>query len=539
MRRSSSTIAFFACLVACSTDGVNPGPTTNRPAAPPTVDGDSTPQKETTLAITVTPANLFIARGASAPLTVTIDRGHWYGGVTLSLKAPSAEFSATEVTTGEGSASLDVHATTTASTTPTSVTIEATGGGLTTQTTVSVQKGASGAVDPTFGNGGVVIDHDIFPAQEALAVQPDGKVLVGSSDGPNVVRYDTNGTRDTTFGAGGVAKVPSTSNYDTSGGIISLQSDGKIVLPLTLAFNYPGPQLGQTAFSVVRLRADGTLDFGFGSGGFVSVYPGGYNRGRLEHVAIQPDGKLLAVGELWNDPPTDRQAVVMRFMNNGGVDYTFGSFAMPLIQHTWNGTGGSATASRVFPLAGGAAFVMGSRREGGTDVGTIAKLTSSGSLDTSFGNGGVYVYETPVTCLQASCFSFRTGFASSAGITFAADALIGRVSPNGSIDTTFGDVGFFRRAHTGDDSVAGPISIANDASARLLVAERNETKKALALSAFVGTTPDTTFGSSGMTSAPIGSFVDPEAIAIAPDGRIVVMATHEPSGDLVLARFFP
>ena len=94
--------------------------------------------------------------------------------------------------------------------------------------------------------------------------QSDGKIALAGEVHPEVdfavVRYQNDGTLDTSFGNGGWAKTDFSASFDYAYGA-SMQRDGKIVL-----IGY-APGAGGTDFALVRYLVDGTLDPAFGSGG--------------------------------------------------------------------------------------------------------------------------------------------------------------------------------------------------------------------------------------------------------------------------------
>ena len=120
---------------------------------------------------------------------------------------------------------------------------------------------ASGSLDPTFGSGGIVTTQVGAgnSSVTGLVLQPDGKIVAdgdavnGSSLGvPGLARYDTDGSLDATFGSGGiVATHVGAAGADVRVGPLALQPDGKIVVVV--------------GFSVVRYEPNGTLDSSFGA----------------------------------------------------------------------------------------------------------------------------------------------------------------------------------------------------------------------------------------------------------------------------------
>jgi uncharacterized delta-60 repeat protein len=126
----------------------------------------------------------------------------------------------------------------------------------------------SGAVDPSFGDNGVLTGQG--DPVEALAIQPDGKIVSAGEDGFDredgssslaVYRYNIDGSRDTSFGRDGAAQSIAWTGWRQVAWGIALQPDGKIVVA--------GTDSG--VFMVVRYNADGSLDKSFGTNGQVDT----------------------------------------------------------------------------------------------------------------------------------------------------------------------------------------------------------------------------------------------------------------------------
>jgi len=153
-----------------------------------------------------------------------------------------------------------------------------------------------GTLDPTFGEGGKVITQ-LGPGYESaygVAIQSDGKILaVGESyrsgtpsnldDDIALVRYNTNGSLDNTFGTDGIVITPIGSGIDLSAGVV-LQPDGKIVV------GGEGWDGSAYRFAALRYNSNGSLDNSFGSGGIVITAIGtGWDLSGS--VVLQPDGR--------------------------------------------------------------------------------------------------------------------------------------------------------------------------------------------------------------------------------------------------------
>ena len=149
----------------------------------------------------------------------------------------------------------------------------------------------------------------------SIAIQSDGKIVAGgySDNGTNndfaVVRYNTNGSLDTTFN--GTGKVTTAIGISGDGCYsIAIQSDGKIVAG---GYSYNGTN---NDFAVVRYNTNGSLDTTF-NGGIITT-PIGISGDVCLSIAIQSDGKIVAGGYSYNGANYD--FAVVRYNTNGSLD---------------------------------------------------------------------------------------------------------------------------------------------------------------------------------------------------------------------------
>ncbi|WP_197454368.1 Ig-like domain-containing protein [Stieleria varia] len=181
---------------------------------------------------------------------------------------------------------------------------------------------ADGSVDTSFATGGTLLLSD--PADnhvvEHLLVQPDGKIVFNVENRGDivVVRLNSDGTFDNSFGIGGYASIDAGQSSVTSSSAIALQSDGKIVAVPDFT--------NSNQVKVVRFTAAGAVDTGFGFGGVNSVFLSG-NLATGHGVVIQPDARILVSASNGTTNPIDgtvfNNAVVMRLMPNGALDTSF------------------------------------------------------------------------------------------------------------------------------------------------------------------------------------------------------------------------
>src|SRR4030095_12640181 len=189
---------------------------------------------------------------------------------------------------------------------------------------------ANGTPDTTFGSGGRTTTDlgGRFEGATSVALQPDGKIIAGGyavvpvNQFANfaVVRYNSDGSLDLSFGTGGKV-ITNFGNISAQAYSLALQQDGKIVLAGYDHFN------GGESFALARYNTDGTLDAGFGTGGKVHTeFTGVGQTGSLAFaydVALQPDGKIVAAGE--STINGQRDFALARYNSNGTLDPGFGT----------------------------------------------------------------------------------------------------------------------------------------------------------------------------------------------------------------------
>src|SRR5439155_1471445 len=140
----------------------------------------------------------------------------------------------------------------------------------------------------------------------SVAIQTDGKIVVGGNNGNDgfaIVRYNPNGSLDTTFNGSGKVLTPVGSAPS-----VAIQTDGKII-----AAGGTGPNW--SAFTLVRYNADGSLDTSFNGTGIVSTSVG--PMGAVSDLAIQTDGKIVVAGD--SGPDECKSFVVVRYQGDSAT----------------------------------------------------------------------------------------------------------------------------------------------------------------------------------------------------------------------------
>jgi uncharacterized delta-60 repeat protein len=217
-----------------------------------------------------------------------------------------------------------------------------------------------GTLDPSF-DPGAGFDREV----QKVLVQPDGKILVvgffHSYNGitrHRIVRINNDGTPDLTFDAG---------NWLCAISALALQADGKIVISGTQDIPSSGIEN-----SLARLNIDGTIDNSFSRPEIGAC--------TVTAITIQPDGKIIAIGNYKSNDGTDKYNIA-RFNDDGSPDPSFFIGA------------GFGQSNYTYP------FVMELQKDGKILIGgsfnffnnlvqnSLVRLNSDGTLDSTFDPG--------------------------------------------------------------------------------------------------------------------------------------------------------
>ena len=316
-----------------------------------------------------------------------------------------------------------------------------------------------GTLDNTFGARGRV--RTDFPGlaavPSAVLIQPDGKIVVAGGAFPlftfagnfEVVRYNPNGSLDTSFGNGGIV----TTNFPEGSYAfdVALQPDGKIIAAGTVFVDFVIGDQSDTDFALARYNPDGTPDATFGNGGQVSTDFVGMEDDVFS-VLIQPDGKIVAVGSA-NNPATYYDFAAVRYLSNGTIDTTFGvagKVTTDFGDQNFDRARSAALQSDGRILAAGFAI----SQNGGVQNFAVARYTSNGVLDTTFSRDGKTQIDFGNCCQSATKVLLQSdgkiiAVGGSNGESSEDDFLLARLNPRGSLDNTFG-VGGQVRTSFGD-----------------------------------------------------------------------------------------
>jgi uncharacterized delta-60 repeat protein len=260
-----------------------------------------------------------------------------------------------------------------------------------------VRYNSDGSLDSSFGNGGKVATPLITGRANyvnAVRIQPDGKIVVvgtGTENSPlspnrNIVvlRYNANGSPDTSFGSSG--RIDTFIGYASSARGLAIQPDGKLVVAGSARVN----NSGTSQFTVLRYNSNGNLDTSFGGGGLVQTIFISPHASNARSVVLQPDGKIVATG--WANTSSDNYSdiAVARYNSDGSLDTSFDGDGKVL---TFNQTGNDIAYS-IVRQANGKLIVTGYTAPPFSVErhSLIIRYNADGSLDSSFDGDGKLVY---------------------------------------------------------------------------------------------------------------------------------------------------
>ena len=411
---------------------------------------------------------------------------------------------------------------------------------------------AAGDLDGSFGEDGIVITDNGFDLEgiRDLVVQSDGKILaVGYSQaGQNptlrsvIVRYNPNGSIDSTFGSGGKVIIQL-----VSAGKLSLQPDGKIVFVGTRG-EFPSGD-----FYVARLNSDGSFDTTFNGTGAVNVDLRGTGD-RARSVKIQPDGKIVVGGTSLRPPSASQEDyAIVRFNANGSLDTTFDGdgkvFTEILVQNQF----GYFSEMDIQP--DGKIVAVGTRSGSDFQEFLIIRYNSNGSLDTTFDGDGIVATRfdmLPTTRIDAFASAVVlqpdgkivvAGTAAIRNPSYIAQAALVRYNTDGSLDSSFANGGKAQIIFPPfTQSSASDVAI--QADNKIVIAgysgNSNEQQPAVARLNADGSL-DSTFSGDG-SNVIVGTrnrFSPAYAVAIQPGGKIIIggFSGWNLGSDFMLLRF--
>jgi uncharacterized delta-60 repeat protein len=409
-------------------------------------------------------------------------------------------------------------------------------------------------LDVTWDSDGVVTQAiaDGIREYRDVAVAPDGKVVAcGEHIGPSgihVERRNADGSLDTTFGGGDGAFFLDSpvGSYDRCWRVV-VGPAGKV---------YVAAASGADML-ILRLRADGTLDPTFGTGGIVhpdAAIDPAFDSNEYPHdIELDRAGRVNVVGKAFsNDPTPTHDFMLVRLTPGGAFDTTLqgrGTVVTSIIALTSGEEAnavGFQSAGRTIsigktsiatPYPSGPAYLQS---------GAVVRLLNNGSVDTSFSGDGRFVpaQEADVPGQAASHEHeswFKAGgvledgriiVAGQVGQGDTSDILVGRLLADGGWDPTFG-AGGATIISTGMYEMAFDAAIQADGSIDLVGESEDGAGRDRLVIARVSADGvlDGSFGTGGFLAWNQGALGERyDSVAVQPDGKLVMTANLETSG---------
>ena len=406
-----------------------------------------------------------------------------------------------------------------------------------TATGIAFADPSQGSIDSSFGIGGVVTttvgnSNVIF----SVAIDGSGRIVTGgdSSNGGSqrmtLARDTSDGVLDSTFGTGG-RSIPSIGSGSSNAASIAIDSNGKIVAGGN-SFNG-----SNGIFTLARFTSTGALDSTFGTGG-VETSTIGNGGSLINSIAIDNNGRILAGGNsLINGHGIFTLA---RYTSAGVLDNTFGTGGVVTTQ-----IGSSYSMINSVAVDSTGNIIVGGYSNNGTyNVFTLARYTSAGVLDTTFGAGGVITSPIGVTNSSINSIAIAAGGKIVVG-GYSSDGnnlnfTVARYRSDGILDCTFGSCGVASHIGVSSSSVS---SLVIDSVGKIVAggysSDGSNVNFTIARYSASGAL-DSTFGTGGVVTSTPQTYSSINSIALTSNGKIVAGGLSNPGLGMnsALVRYF-
>jgi uncharacterized delta-60 repeat protein len=324
-----------------------------------------------------------------------------------------------------------------------------------------------------------------------------------------------------------------TDNNDTgerARGIV-VQPSGKVVVLVTVI----GATVTDRNIALVRWNANGTLDTTFGDNATPGVLTLDLSAGNTDQaygLSMYSDGRLLVNGATLRPASTDTDWVMVRLSVDGALDNTFGTNGV-YMRDIANRSASPRTSTILSDgsIVGAGYYTDGAA--GAVVKPALFKVTPAGLKDTTFGTDGYFtatvlmaVTETYGAALQGTSF-VTAGYGRDTADNNTTDWVSLRVNAAGQLDTTYGNGGYARIDLAGFADNARTVLVLPDN--RVLLAGGGRPTMADVDAMFALLTEngqlDTSFGTGGKAVVPFGGASDfVWGLAMDPTNKKVVAA---------------
>lgn len=404
-----------------------------------------------------------------------------------------------------------------------------------------------GSLDASFGTGGKVVTSINSGADIAYAValQNDGKIVVAgmttnAATGKDFacLRYNTDGTLDTSFGTNGVVTNDVQIGSDDEAYSMVIQNDGKIILA-----GYSDDGSNKNA-ALIRLNIDGSLDTSFGTSGKVLTDFMTNRADEIKTVKIHALTGNIVVGGTSAQTSTNSRAIIARYTPAGILDTAFNTTGILLLDDA----SGSGTYFNVIEdlaiRSNGRISAIGWINQQGLQWSSNyygCRVNSNGTMDTSFSsdgyivtNGGfngddkafsmilnaddsiLYSGGGHLTTLQ---YDYFLGLYNSSGSTAAGQAFF-------DYGSLLRDIAYGMGIDSTGKVVLAGSSVANNLNSTFGIARVN-----------ANYTVDNTFGTAGKVTTTFGTNVRNEAFDMVIQSDDKIIAVGYTGNDIAIARY--
>ena len=347
-------------------------------------------------------------------------------------------------------------------TTSTTVALQSNGqivvGGSSGEDGAVIRLNTNGTLDKNFGTGGTVLLKfaDINSVVTGMAVQSDGKILVvgtGLPQGGSIMRLNTDGSIDSSFGTNGSTALTSTP------GLLVLLASGEFLVTTTTP--------GTINSMIQRFESNGALDASFGTGGSAPI------SGNTA-IALESNGKILLTSVALGPG----NASISRYNANGSLDGKFGVTGQTA---TLNGAAVAVQGNGIVSVG----TVVSQLALGGNSTGFgVQRFNSNGMVEAKFGTrGGVMTTfpNSPATGATAVLIQpngdIVAGGEAGTSTPFGSDLVesfaLARYLSNGQLDNSFGTGGLVTTSF-GSSAQAKIVALALQSDGKIVAVGNNQ-----------------------------------------------------------------
>lgn len=402
---------------------------------------------------------------------------------------------------------------------------------LTVLLTAAIAFGSgAGSLDLSFNGSGYRVDtyggQPVLEGAFRTVVQADGKILIGVRSF-STGRYNADGTTDLSFGTGGKIVTPFSPYLTRHSFDMGLLPDGKSMM--VGYAEVPVPEVRQ--LWQVRRNVDGSADSGFGSVGVVGTFVNDLSSHPMR-MAVQSDGKVVIVANLFHPVTISGPTVIVRYNVNGTLDNSFDG----------DGVATLSTALDLYPrglaIQPDGKILVGGGSSGVTPIRfAMARYNSDGSIDNSFDSDGVV--HTQIADGAGSRIAdlklLPDGRILAGGYSNATqnDFALARYNADGSLDTSLdGDGKLLTVVTPGSDTI---MEMAIQTDGKFVVTGATGGNDLTVVRYNVDGSLDAAYGDGGIATVDLGGVEWLSTLALDSSGSAVVAGTA--SGSTLIARF--